>query len=293
MNKNQSFGEKFFNISNLVLLAIISFSMILPFLNMLSVSISDTDAVRRGEVLLWPVFPLEFSHWGRVFVDKVLDAVKVTVFITLTGSLLTILMCSVTAYPLSKKRMKLRSVLMMFFVITMIFQAPMIPGYLTLRAYGFIDSIWVMIIPGILPAFYIVLARTFFMEIPDSLEDSARIDGCNELGILFRVYMPLSKALLATLAIFSAVGYWNTYQAAILFIRSADLYPLQYVVRKIVAESDTSELFEALLPEVKLRFYMPKIYAATVIFSAIPIVMVYPFVQKYFVKGIMIGSIKG
>jgi putative aldouronate transport system permease protein len=179
---------------------------------------------------------------------------------------------------------------MLGIVITMIFNAPMIPFFLTVRELGMMNSIWALIIPGVIGTFNMVILRTFFMNLPKELDDTARIDGCHDFRILFQIYLPLSKPVLATVSLFYAVGYWNTFQRAVLFVRDPVLWPLQMKLRAYLTSPEELAQVNMFLDDYD--FNTTTLKAATILFASVPIILVYPYLQKYFVKGSLLGSLK-
>jgi putative aldouronate transport system permease protein len=289
--KHQSASEKLFNMFNYVFLAVASLTMILPLIHLLAVSLSSPYAADAKKVLFLPV---EFTtaSWAHILQkDDLWTSFWVTVFITVVGTLISMLLSVMTAYPLAHRAFLLKKQIMLGIVITMIFNAPLIPFFLTVKALGMLNSIWSLIIPGLIGTFNMIIIRTFFMGIPPELEDSAKIDGCNDFRILFQIHLPLSKPVLATVSLFYAVGYWNTFQRAVLFIRDPNMWPLQMKLREyLISTEDVASLNDA----VGVFNYNPTtLNAATIIFAAVPILIVYPYLQKYFVKGALLGSVKG
>lgn len=286
----QSIGEKSFQVVNYILLSAAAFTMILPLLQLLAVSFSSPIAADSKEVFLLPV---EFTtaSWAHILENVGLwKSFGVTVFITVVGTAVSMLFSILTAFPLSRQEFLLRRPVMLFIVLTMIFNAPMIPFFLTVRELGMMNSIWALIIPGAIGTFNMVILRTFFAGLPKELDDSARIDGCNDFGILFRIYLPLSKPVIATVSLFYAVGYWNTFQRAVLFLRDQDLWPLQMKLRAYLQSPEDLAQFNLGLTDP--GFNTTTLKAATIIFASVPIILVYPYLQKYFVKGALLGSLK-
>lgn len=286
----RTLGEKNFEWLNFLFLSVAAITMVTPLLHLLAVSFSSPIAADSKKVLL---LPMEFTldTWKHVLKNSGLwRSFGVTVYITVVGTFLSMLFSVLTAYPLSKKDFIVRKQIMLGIVITMIFNAPMIPFFLTVREFGMMNSLWALIIPGLISTFNMVIIRTFFMGIPSELEDSAKIDGCHDFRVLFQIFLPLSKPVLATVSLFYAVGYWNTFQRALLFIRDSTLWPLQMQLRTYLVSPE--ELAEVNLFLVDAGFNTTTLKAATIIFATVPIILVYPYLQKYFVKGAMLGSLK-
>ncbi|KRE98871.1 ABC transporter permease [Paenibacillus sp. Soil766] len=284
-----SSGEKVFQVFLIGFILLVSAGMLYPFAHVLSISLSTTaESVRPG--LHWYPHEISWFAWQRVVEDSnVWRALGNTVFRTIVGTFLTLLALSMAAYPLSKKHLPHRSFYMMFIVVTMFFSGGLIPSYLLIKSLGLIDSRWVLIIPGLISTFSLLILRNFFMTLPEELEDSAKMDGAGDLRILFTIILPLSKPVLATLALWSAVGHWNAWFDAMIYLQDQKLYVLQTFLRRLViaAESDP------LLPPKDETMAPETVKAAVIMFTALPILIVYPFLQKYFVKGTLVGSIKG
>ncbi len=275
---------------NYLLLAAASATMLMPLVHLLAVSLSSPIAADSKLVFMLPV---EFTtaSWVHIFQNKGLwSSFGITVYITIIGTLLSMLFSVLTAYPLAHKEFLARKPIMLGIIVTMIFNAPLIPFFLTVRELGMMNSLWSLILPGLIGTFNMIIIRTFFMGLPSELYDSARIDGCNDAGVLFRIYLPLSKPVLATVSLFYAVGYWNTFQRAVLFIRNPQKWPLQVKLRAYLTSPE--ELASVNLALGDYDFNTTTLKAATILFATIPIVLVYPYLQKYFVKGSMLGSLK-
>lgn len=253
---------------------------------MLAISLSDPAAVDAHQVQFVPV-EMTSAAWSHIAGKiELWRSLGVNIFVTVVGTFLSLFFSSLLAYPLARKDFRIRNTIMFGIVLTMIFQAPMIPYFLTIKSLGLLDSIWVLIIPSTISAFNLIILRTFFQQLPYELEESAKIDGCTDYGILFRVVLPLSKPALATMGLFYAVIYWNMFLHAILFIRNTKLYPLQLKLRETIVNTDLAVNLGA------MPYNSQTIQAATIIFVTLPILLVYPFVQKYFVKGATLGAVK-
>ncbi len=290
MVMRQSLGEKCFQWANYAFLAAAAATMIFPLLHLLAMSLSSPIAADSKKVFLLPV---EFTtaSWSQILQnEKLWSSFGITVYITVAGTLLSMFFSILTAYPLSRREFMLRKPVMLGIVITMIFNAPMIPFFLTVRELGLMNSLWALIIPGLIGTFNMIIIRTFFMGIPSELDDSARIDGCHDFRILFQIYLPLSKPVMATVSLFYAVGYWNTFQRAVLFLRDPDKWPLQMKLRAYLQQPEELAAVNMFLGDYD--FNTTTLKAATIIFATVPIILVYPYLQKYFVKGAMLGSLK-
>lgn len=288
-NQNQTtFGD----IINMVIITILSLSCIIPFIHIAAKSVSSNSAVLSKSVYLIPK-GLNFDAYSSIFKDgqmthSMLYTIMLTVIFTVLGMILTV--CA--AYPLSKKRLKGRGFFTFIFMFSWLFSAGLIPEYLILRQYGLLNTMWALILPLAFSPFNMVIMKTYLQTaIPDSLEESAFLDGATDFQVLFKIVLPLSKPIIATLCLFFAVGRWNAYADARYYITDRALQPLQYLLSNMVlsANADSISIVEGTqavsTPEV--------LQAAMVMFATLPIICVYPFVQKYFVTGVMIGAVKG
>ena len=295
-------GAVLFNILNWTFLAILGFATLYPFIYVLSVSISDLPAVATKQVWLLPVGKFETLSYRMIFRSQlVMRSYLNTVYYSGCGVLFSLFLLIITAYPLSLVNFYGRRVLMILFAITMFFSGGLIPTYLVIKGIGFLNTIWALIVPNAIGVFYLVIIRTNFQMIPDSLRESARIDGSSHVRILFSVILPLSKAILATMFLFVIVGHWNSFFAPLIYIRDMKRQPLQVILRDLLIRSqltdtDVAGFQSGSAPEGEFGYRpgLPQaIQAAAVIIATGPIIVVYPFIQRYFVKGVLIGSIKG
>ena len=282
-------GEKVFQVFLMVFVTILCLFMVYPFLHELSISLSSaSEAIRPG--LHWYPHEISLFGWSRVLRDNtVWLALGNTVYRTVLGTSLTLLFMSLGAYPLSKKYLPHRNFYTMFILITMFFGGGLIPSYLLIKSLGLIDSRWVLIVPGLVSTYSMLILRNFFMNIPEELEDSAKMDGATDVRILFSLIIPLSKPVLATLALWTAVGHWNAWFDALIYLQDPHKIVLQTFLRKLVVAPE----WNALLPPADEFQTADTVKAAVIIFTAAPILIVYPFLQRYFVKGVMVGSLKG
>lgn len=283
-------GEKTFQFVNYIFLISAAATMVFPLLQLLAVSFSSPLAADSKEVFLLPV-DFTTASWVHILQNEGLwKSFGITVYITVAGTLISMFFSVLTAYPLSRPEFLIRKHVMFAIVITMIFNAPMIPFFLTVRELGMMNSLWALIIPGAIGTFNMVIIRTFFMGIPKELDDSARMDGAHDFRVLFQIFLPLSKPVLATVGLFYAVGYWNTFTRAVLFIRNPDMWPLQMKLRAYLTSPEELAAVNLFLGDYD--FNTTTLKAATIIFATVPIILVYPYLQKYFVKGAMLGSLK-
>ncbi|GAA0376275.1 carbohydrate ABC transporter permease [Bacillus horti] len=292
MSIKDSPSRKLFLKINLTLLIVYSLIMLLPLLHVFAQSFSSSEAIDRGDVILWPI-EFTFANYQYVFQDiSIWRSFGVTIFITVVGTAINLLATASLAYPLSRKEFIGRRYVLFMVLFTMIFSAPLIPTYLLVQKLGLLNSVWSLILPTAISAFNFFVMRSFFIQIPSELIDSSRIDGCGELRILFKIILPLSKPALATLAIFYAVFHWNTYFNALMYIENRRLYPLQVKLREMIVDDTlvadpTSDMFSSMLSSSPEGIKM-----ATIVVATIPILAIYPFLQKFFIKGFMLGGIK-
>lgn len=284
-------GEKAFSVCNHIFLALLALSTVYPFLYVLSASISSGDAVVTGKVMFWPV-DLTFDAYKQVLKENSLwMAYANTIFYTLAGTVVNVMFTIFGAYPLSKKRLLGRGAIGFFIAFTMLFSAGMIPFYLNLRELGLINTRTAIIFAFAISTFNVVILRSFFQSIPEDLEEAAKVDGATDAQVLWRIVLPLSKPSLAAISLFYAINRWNGYFWAMVILKDEDKIPLQVLLNKLVVSMKPTE--DMLMTTDVAAFSQETVIYATIVLSVVPIVAVYPFIQKYFVKGVMIGSIKG
>jgi putative aldouronate transport system permease protein len=284
-------GEKAFSVCNHIFLALLALSTVYPFLYVLSASISSGDAVVTGRVMFWPI-DLTFDAYKQVLKENSLwMAYANTIFYTLAGTVVNVMFTIFGAYPLSKKRLLGRGAIGFFIAFTMLFSAGMIPFYLNLRELGLINTRTAIIFAFAISTFNVVILRSFFQSIPEDLEEAAKVDGATDAQVLWRIVLPLSKPSLAAISLFYAINRWNGYFWAMVILKDEDKIPLQVLLNKLVVSMKPTE--DMMMTSDVAAFSQETVIYATIVLSVVPIVAVYPFIQKYFVKGVMIGSIKG
>ena len=262
-----------------------------PFIFIASSSISDAGAVTRMEVWLFPK-GINFNAYIRVFGDEQLwVSYRNTIWYVGVGTAINLVMTTLLAYPLSRRKFQGRRFLMIAITFTMFFSGGMIPSFILVRSLGMINTRWAIVIPTAISTYYLIITRTFFETIPESMHEMATIDGAGEFRIFLQMFLPLSMPILATLVLFYAVGHWNAYFIPMLYLSRERLYPLQIFLRKILLMYEANDLMLDL--QIDARDISRTIRYATIMISTLPIICVYPFLQKYFVKGVMIGAIKG
>ena len=294
MRKSKS--RQAFEVFNFGFMIFLSGVMLYPFLFVLSASLSASAEVARGLVGIIPR-GLNLDAYRAVFqYDYIWSGYRNTILYTGVGTMINLFMTISGAYPLSRKQFYGRGVFTFFIAVTMFFSGGLIPTYLIMRAYGLLNTFWVMVIPGALSTWNMIIMRTFFQNIPTELEEAAVIDGCSDIGVLVRVILPLSTASIMTIGMFYAVGHWNAWFSAFIYLRDQNRYPIQLWLRLIVLQNQINDIQSIHAGTVDVgaeNLISDTIKYAVIIVAAAPILCVYPFIQKYFVKGVMIGSIKG
>lgn len=290
----QGLGSRLFDTFNYAAMFLLIVVMVYPLMNVISLSLSHADFIALGEVS-W--FPKGFNLKGyEIIFDKPLLYIsyKNTVLYAAAGTFLTLLLTSLMAYPLTIAKFQMKRFITIFLAVTMFFSGGMIPTYLLMKNLHMLNTFWVMVIPGCISAYNVIIFRTFFQNIPSELRESAYMDGASDLTVLFRIYLPLSKALLATFALFTIVGHWNEWFSALIYLRDENKYPLQMFLRSVIFSQQGTGQGEKIANMIQTRQVNPKnIQMAAIVITMAPILCIYPFVQKYFVKGVMVGSIKG
>ena len=288
MIKDRSLSSKVFDFILFVMCAVVLVSIIAPILNIFSVSFSSYDAFARGDVTFWPVeFSLD-AYKAIIRDGKVLQGLKYSVLYTALGTLINVILTILTAYPLSRPEMPFRKTISMFFAFTMFFSGGTIPTFLLVQKLRLYNTIWAMVIPNAMQVYNMIIMRTFFQSIPFELTEAARLDGANDFKILWSVILPLSKASIATIALFYAVMHWNSWFQSSIYFSSSDMAPLQLVLRNMVINAET-----LVKSGEASNIGSTSINYATLFISMLPMMALYPFIQKYFVKGVMVGSVKG
>lgn len=267
-----------------------------PFLNVFAKSLSEGHAIYENPTM---IFPEDFTWDAYEYIfntNVLLKSFVITVFVTVVGTALNLIFTVTCAYSLSRIHAPGNRLMLWFIVIPMLFGAGLIPQYILLNGLNLIDSIWVLILPSLISPFNVIMMRNFFWSIPDSLTEAAMIDGANELQVLGRITLPLSKAIIATVGLFYAVGHWNDYFTGLYFINDNTKWPLQVLLKSIIIDLNSMNMGSVNMTQVndmsKVVLQPENIKAAVIIFATVPILLVYPFLQKYFTKGIIIGAVK-
>ncbi|GIP03287.1 carbohydrate ABC transporter permease [Paenibacillus lautus] len=288
-----SFGRRAFLVCNLVFLAFISFLCLMPILHILAISFSSGSAAAAGKVALWPV---EFTTaaYDNVFgKPEYVRAFGISIQRVVVGTVLSMLLTIITAYPLSKDRntFRLRTVYAWIFVFTILFNGGLIPTYLTIKSLGLIDTLGALVLPMAINVFNVILLLNFYRNLPRELEDASRIDGAGHFATLWKIYVPLSLPALATTGLFTMVGHWNSWFDGMLYMNHPENYPLQTFLQTVIIKMDFRFLKSENV-ELMLQLSDRTSRAAQIFVAAFPILIVYPFLQRFFIKGIVMGSVK-
>ena len=284
--------RRFYSVCYL-LIGVLTIIVLYPIVYVTATSFSSPAAVARGEVWLWPV---DFSLEGYKAVLQYKDVwigYRNTIFYTLLGTLMNISLTLACAYPLSRKQLHGRVPIMFLFTFTMLFGGGMIPNYILIQNLKIMNTIWAMLLPGCMSVYNMIVARTFIQQnIPNELLEASKMDGCSDARFFFQVVLPLSKAIIAVLALWYAVGHWNAYFNAFLYLSDKELFPLQLFLKSVLVQNEFATMIDPELAE-QMTEMRNLIKYALIVVSTAPLFAFYPFVQKYFVKGVMIGSVKG
>lgn len=292
MVEDRSIAGRLFDSFLYIVLILVALVTLIPFIHVLAGSFTTTaELARKGFVL----FPTEWSLTAYRYIfstDTIFKGLANSIGITLFGTIFSMFITSLMAYGLSRRDLDGRRTMMFLVVFTMLFSGGLIPSFLVVKEAGLIDSYLALIIPYTINAFNLIILKNFFQNLPEGLEESAKIDGCNDFGIFFRIVLPLSMPAIATISLFYAVTYWNTYLPAILYLNDTNKWPVQIILRQIVIVAsglsfDDSGFEDAALPPAQ------SVKMAAIIVATVPILCVYPFLQKHFAKGALLGSIKG
>lgn len=285
----QSLGEKIFDIVNYTLLVLLGIVTLYPIVNVLAVSLSSYAAYMKHPTMVYPV-EFNIEAYRSIFSNPlILSSYRNTIFIATVGTLINVFMTVITAYPLAKGKVKGSRVMLFFIVFTMMFNGGIIPTFLVVRKLNLIDTLWALILPMSISTYNFFIVKNFFENIPDSIEESVKIDGAGHVCILTKIIVPLSFPVLATVTLFYAVSNWNRFYEAVMYINSRSNWTLSILLREIITEN--TELLTD--PAVLTQVFPKTMQCATIIVAVLPILMAYPFLQRFFIKGIMLGAVKG
>ena len=291
--KHDSFGERVFDALNVLFLSLFALVTVLPFIYIIAGSFATDLELTERKFFLLPRDPSLDAYRYIFSSDTLFRSIGNSVFIMVTGTLTNLAFTLTMAYALSHKDLMGRTFVMNLVIFSMLFSGGMIPTYLVVKNLGMLDSYAALIFPGAISAFNLIVIKNFFQNLPAGLEESARIDGCNDLGVLWRIVLPLSKPILATFGLFYAVGHWNNFFSALLYLNDHKMWPLQVMLREMVM---LSQIAIGNLNNLDPEFVEPpdqSIKMAVIVVGTVPILLVYPFLQKHFTKGVLLGSIKG
>lgn len=285
--------DKIFDAFMVLIVVIVVVLCLFPVLNVASMSLSSRDAILSNKVWIWPV-DFTFKSYKMVLADKSMTtSLLFSVILTVISTVYALGMTILCAYPLTKKNLKGRRFFMTLIIFTMYFSGGIVPDYMLVKSLHLLDTMWVLVIPGSISVFNMIILKSFFTNLPDSLQESAFLDGASEWVILTRIVLPLSKPVLATLALFYAVGRWNGFQDALMYISKPELNPIQLKLYKLVYNLTQVEVTQAEGFQMDNTYTSESIKAACIMFATLPIICVYPWLQKYFISGVMVGAIKG
>ncbi|WP_240415399.1 carbohydrate ABC transporter permease [Paenibacillus periandrae] len=288
-----TWGSRIYDSLNTTVLTLFAIMTVAPFIYIIAGSFAtQKELLLRGFIL----FPTEFTLDAYKYIFSTQTLVRslgVTVYITVVGTFINIFFTSLMAYPLARKDMDFQKPIILLVLFTMLFGGGMIPTFLVIKQLGMINSYWSLLLPGAISAFNLIIMRNFFQQLPDGLEESAKIDGCNDVGIFFRIVLPLSLPAIATFSLFYAVGHWNTFFNAVLYINDNTKWPIQVLLRQIVILSSGGVGDSAQMDATYVAPPEQSVKMAVIVVSTLPILLVYPFLQKHFAKGVLLGSVKG
>ncbi|MGI5893883.1 MAG: carbohydrate ABC transporter permease [Candidatus Merdivicinus sp.] len=288
----ESPGRRIFNVVNIIILALLSLATFLPFLNVVGSSFANSYEILERPFMLFPHDPTLLSYQYIFSTQTLPQSLLVSVFVTIVGTFVNLVMTIITAYPLAHPNLVGRRILMNLILFTMLFSGGMIPSFILVKNLGLIDSLASLILPGAINVYNMIVVKNFFQQLPRELEEAAKIDGAHELYILGRIIIPLSMPVIATFTLFYAVGHWNSYFECLLYINDSNKWTVQILLRQMVMMASGIGSSEAMASE-SLILPEEAVKMATIVVSTLPILVVYPFLQKYFAKGVLLGSVKG
>ncbi len=291
----KSRGSKVFDFLNAVFLIFLSIITIYPFIFVLFASVSDPVELMAHRGILWK--PLGFTIKGYILSFQspdLVDGYKVTAFVVIVGTICNLAMTTIFAFVLARRNLLWSGALTVMVIITMYFSGGMIPTFILVKSLGLYDSLWSLILPNMISTYLLIIMRTAIRGVPAELEESARLDGAKEITVLIKIVIPIIVPTIAALGMFYAVGYWNSWASALIYIKTTEKYPLQMVLRSIlISNQQGSQMANSGYSDTEGEAYRRLVKYAVVIISIVPIMLIYPFIQKYFTKGIMIGALKG
>ena len=295
----KSLGEKIFDTCNYIFLAVLTLVCLYPMLHVLWASLSDPlSLMKHSGILPLPLQPMTLMGYKLTFQNpNILVGYKNTLFLVTVGTFMNVFFTAMAGYVLSRKTYLWRNIIMAMIVFTMFFGGGMIPTYLLVKNIGLYNSLWALILPGLVTTYNLIICRTAMAALPDSLVESGKLDGANDLIIFIRIALPLTKANIAVITLYYAVSHWNAWFNALIYIRDSDKWPLQLFLRQILIINNMTDMTDANMQasgDADIVFMARELVQyAVIIVATLPILCIYPFIQKYFVKGVMVGSLKG
>lgn len=285
-------NSKWVDVCIIAFISVICILCLLPMIHLTALSFSSNGAIMAGDVTFYPI-GFNLTAYKSVFTHAAMvKSMFFSIFLVCLFTAVAMFMTIIAAYPLTKSKLRGRNFFLFMIVLTMFFSGGIIPDYLLMRDLQLLDKIWVLVLPGAISAFYLLILKTFFSSIPVELEESARMDGASHFRVLWSIMLPLSLPSLATLSLFYAVGRWNGFQDALIYITSQDLYPIQLKLYALVISGQANDL--SIAEAQNAGAPVPQsLKAASIMFGTVPILLVYPFIQRYFISGAMIGAVKG
>lgn len=288
-------GDRIFTILNYTFLGLLVLTVLYPLIFIVSASFSSPEAVSSGRVWLWPV-DFSLAGYEAVFENNMIwKGYANSLFYMVVGTIINVVLTIMAAYPLSRSKFRGKNFFMFLFVFTMMFNGGLIPNYLLVSDLGMLNTRWALLIPGAIAAFNVIITVTFFRStIPEELLESAQLDGCNDFKFLTKIVIPLSAPIIAVISLFYAVGHWNQYFNALIYLRDMNLFPLQLVLRSILTQNEIDPNMIGDIDNLESKIGLANLLKyALIVVASVPVLIIYPFVQKHFVKGVMIGSVKG
>ncbi|MBB6672932.1 carbohydrate ABC transporter permease [Cohnella nanjingensis] len=290
----ESAADRAFLIVVYAILIVVVIAVLYPLIYIVSSSVSSPSAVSAGRVWLWPV-DLSLKGYQTLFKDpQVLTGYGNSLFYTAAGTAISVCLTVMLAYPLSRKTLFGRNLLMMVITFTMLFSGGLIPTYMVVKALGMIDSRWALLIPNAVWVWQVIIARSFFQSsIPEELVEASEMDGCSDLRFMRSVVIPLSKPIIAVLVLMYAVGQWNAYFDALIYLKTADKFPLQLILRSIIIQNNSGNSVMDAMKQVERQQLAELLKYSLIVVATLPVLIIYPFVQRHFVQGMLVGSVKG
>ncbi|MBO9609075.1 MAG: carbohydrate ABC transporter permease [Paenibacillaceae bacterium] len=288
-------GEQWYQIFAVAVIVVVTVLSLYPLLHVLSMSlVSEQEWTAKGGFVLWPSAPTWLAY-KRLFAAEVfVDAMWISILRTILGTGLSLTAMTVTAYVVSRKGLPGRKLFLFCVLLTILFSGGLIPTYLLVRDLHMLDSVWALVIPGLVDSWSVLVLKQFFENLPTEIEDSAKIDGAGEATLMFRIIVPMCAPAMAAIGLFAAVGHWNAWFDAMIYINKSSLFPLQLLIRNLLVNPELGSQFNPTqVIDASSRVSVESLKMATVVFGIVPILCVYPFLQKYFVKGMYLGAVKG